>query len=345
MANIDCLVCHDTTGTYSKKKNSCGYPDKGLDLTHVAKNVGMPTRQNCGTCHWYGGGGDNAKHGDLSSDLAHPDPELDVHMGGENFTCQKCHVTEAHKIAGNSTTSAVSEGSVTCTDCHDSRPHDTDSPLLNKLNDHGSALSCQACHIPVTAQNKMTLTYIDSSRISAQTQLVEKTANKMEIRTPGGYKIKERHLKPTYAWYNGTHRRYLRGDTVNLNKVTDLNPPVGNIDDPSARITPYKIMESVQAADAEFGYLIVPHLTGKDGLFTTHDWKLTAEKGMKAAGMKFSGKIAFANTRMFWRLNHGVLPKENALTCLDCHAPDGVMDFKSLGYKGDPAQVGKRSIK
>ena len=37
--------------------------------------------------------------------------------------------------------------------------------------------------------------------------------------------------------------------------------------------------------------------------------------------------------------------KDKALACLDYHAPEGVMDFKSLGYKGDPAQVEKRSIK
>lgn len=345
MVNIDCLVCHDTTGTYSKKKSSCGYPNEGLDLTKIARNVGMPTRQNCGTCHFYGGGGDNAKHGDLSSDLNQPTPDFDVHMGREDFTCQQCHVTESHYIAGSSTTSAVCEGCVSCTDCHDARPHDPSSPLLDKLNDHDSALSCQACHIPVTATNKMTLTYIDSSQLSEQTQLVERTPDKIEMRTKGGLKIKERNLKPTYAWYNGTHRRYLRGDPVDLETVTDLNPPVGSIDDPSAKITPYKIIQSRQAADAQLGYLIVPHLTGKDGLFKTQDWQLTAEKGMKAAGMKFSGKIAFVDTRMFWRLNHGVLPKEKTLSCLDCHAPDGVMDFKALGYDGDPAQVGRRPMK
>jgi len=29
-------------------------------------------------------------------------------------------------------------------------------------------------------------------------------------------------------------------------------------------------------------------------------------------------------------------------SCLDCHGPDGVMDFKALGYKGDPMTSGWR---
>jgi hypothetical protein len=46
---------------------------------------------------------------------------------------------------------------------------------------------------------------------------------------------------------------------------------------------------------------------------------------------------------MRWRINHEVAPAKDALSCLDCHRPDGVMDFKKLGYKGDPAAVGGRS--
>ena len=124
--------------------------------------------------------------------------------------------------------------------------------------------------------------------------------------------------------------------------MTVLNAPDGSIDDPLAKITPYKLMKSHQAFDASYGYLIVPHLTGKDGLKATHDWQITAEKGMKAAGLKFSGTIAFADTMMYCRLSHGVVPKKKALSCLDCHGPNGVMDFKALGYEGDPMATGGR---
>jgi len=49
------------------------------------------------------------------------------------------------------------------------------------------------------------------------------------------------------------------------------------------------------------------------------------------------------NTSMHWRLNHGVTPRQEALSCTDCHRSDGVMDVKALGYTGDPAIKGGRA--
>ena len=65
--NIDCLVCHDNTETYAKASNQGGAPVMTLDFNKIAENVGPPKRTNCGVCHFFGGGGDNVKHGDLSS--------------------------------------------------------------------------------------------------------------------------------------------------------------------------------------------------------------------------------------------------------------------------------------
>jgi len=31
-----------------------------------------------------------------------------------------------------------------------------------------------------------------------------------------------------------------------------------------------------------------------------------------------------------------VQPAARALQCLDCHGPDGRMDWRALGYSGDP---------
>jgi hypothetical protein len=81
--NVDCLVCHDTTGTYRKLPGLAGHPPykdmefpphsgkivKAPDLGQVARNVGKTSRANCGACHFYGGGGDAVKHGDLDSSM------------------------------------------------------------------------------------------------------------------------------------------------------------------------------------------------------------------------------------------------------------------------------------
>jgi rhodanese-related sulfurtransferase len=67
--NVDCLACHDNSGKYAKAAGGAGMPDPTVDLTEVAQHVGRPQRANCGTCHFFGGGGNNVKHGDLESAL------------------------------------------------------------------------------------------------------------------------------------------------------------------------------------------------------------------------------------------------------------------------------------
>ena len=152
--------------------------------------------------------------------------------------------------------------------------------------------------------------------------------------------ISRKHLKPVYAWYNGTHRRYLPGDPADISGSTALNPPLGDIHDPKAKITPYKLHQGVQPADAEYGYLIVPKLW--KGYWGHFDWNKAAIDGMKGVGLKYSGKLTFVKTDMYWRLNHEVAPKEKALSCTDCHRKDGAIDFRALGYEGDPAVTGGR---
>jgi len=39
-----------------------------------------------------------------------------------------------------------------------------------------------------------------------------------------------------------------------------------------------------------------------------------------------------------------VQPKEKALQCNECHGPQGVMDFKALGFDGDPMFRGDRRV-
>jgi Ni/Fe-hydrogenase subunit HybB-like protein len=128
MSKIDCLVCHDTTGKYEKAPPAAGFPVKNLDLVAIAQNVGRPSRANCGiNCHFRGGGGDAVKHGDMSSTLAEPDKDHDVHMGvtdgGLDFRCQDCHKTRNHMISGRSISVAAVEGDLSCEYCHTDRPH------------------------------------------------------------------------------------------------------------------------------------------------------------------------------------------------------------------------------
>lgn len=42
---------------------------------------------------------------------------------------------------------------------------------------------------------------------------------------------------------------------------------------------------------------------------------------------------------MYWKVNHMVVPKSQALKCNECHAEKGRLDWKALGYAGDPQRV------
>ena len=103
--SVDCLVCHDRTGKYyrlppTRGNSACAAMFEGRDpinFAKVAQHVGLPGRENCGTCHFNGGGGDGVKHGDLDSSLNSPSKALDVHMSGQgqNFACSECHLSKA----------------------------------------------------------------------------------------------------------------------------------------------------------------------------------------------------------------------------------------------------------
>src|SRR3990170_2164723 len=52
--NVDCLACHADLATYGK--GDYGNPTEGVDLLASARSVRAPTRENCGKCHFDGGG-------------------------------------------------------------------------------------------------------------------------------------------------------------------------------------------------------------------------------------------------------------------------------------------------
>ena len=127
---------------------------RGWTLPPVAQGVGLPTRRNCGVCHFAGGGGDAVKHGDLDGTMYFPTERIDVHMGKLNFDCQECHRTKNHRIPGRSMSVSVDDSNrVACTDCHSQTPHREE-----RLDSHTKTVACQTCHIPkmaVEAATKM----------------------------------------------------------------------------------------------------------------------------------------------------------------------------------------------
>ncbi len=344
-SNIDCVVCHETTGTYKKIPTGAGAVDPSVDLVAVAQSIGSPSRETCGgSCHFFGGGGDNVKHGDMSSALLEPSRELDVHMGGMDFDCQNCHKTTAHNVAGRFAGVPGSECRVLCSDCHGDTPHQ--GVFKERLDGHSDSIACQTCHVPAFAREVPTKMYWDWSKAGQDLDTVpvdeygKATYNMMK-----GEFIWGMNVTPTYAWFNGSFDKYYLGDEVDPDGITVLTAPLGDRYDADSKIYPFKIHLAKQISDAQYDYLIIPDLFGgEDAYWVTYDWDRASRAGMEYVDMPYSGQYEFVETSLYESINHEVAPKEGALQCKDCHLDDGAMDFSALGYEGDPMIVGERMV-
>ena len=336
--NVDCLACHAETSSYAK--GEFGQPAEGTDLLAAAKSVREPTRDNCGRCHFDGGGGNGVKHGDLDESLYFPAENLDVHMGRLDFQCTDCHQTTDHQIKGrmvadNYTINANEQ--VACTDCHNAVQHQDE-----RINTHVDSVACQTCHIPAIALEDPTKVVWDWS--TAGQDQAEDHFTYLKIKGTFTY---EKNYQPTYVWFNGNLQyRYLLGDKLDPSKPTMINLPAGDIQDSNAKIFPFKVHVAKQPYDTVNNILLQPRTggggNGDGGFWDTFDWPSALELGAQDTGLDYSGQYGFTETWMYWPTTHMVQPKENALQCDDCHAENGRMDWEALGYPGDPIEWGSR---
>ncbi len=341
--NIDCLVCHDNTETYVKAQEKGGAPVATLDFNKIAQGVGKPKRTNCGVCHFYGGGGNNVKHGDLEMSMFEPTKEIDIHMGidGMNLQCIDCHTTEKHNISGKLYSLASSGNNRnTCEQCHTNTPHDDD--MLNK---HTIKVACESCHIPIYAKVKATKMYWDWSTAgklrNGEPYVEEDSMGNHAYMSIKGSFVWKKNVKPDYIWFNGTASHYLEGDKISdTTRPLVLNQLNGSYSDGESKIIPVKIHESKQPFDPINRILIQPKLfadnKGEGAFWKDFNWQTASESGMKDANLSFSGKISFIRTKMYWPVNHMVSSKEQTVKCKECHTRNqsrlaGLKDFYMPG--------------
>jgi octaheme c-type cytochrome (tetrathionate reductase family) len=367
--NVDCLVCHDQSGTYKKDPKTAGLPAADVDLEVVARSIAIgkePTRKACIGCHKDAGGGDNIKHGDLSSDLVNTTREYDVHMGtdGGNLTCVACHAANHdpetgevnHGIAGMSLHS-VNEGEMRqCSDCHGNRDRIHAGTSVEPMLVEGwhDRLACQVCHIPAIARKISTKTEWywgdagqDISPIPVDPVTGRPTYDKMK-----GTFVWKNNVRPTLRYANGNWKRPVIGFSDKYSAVPiDLGSPVGDYTDPKAMIYPFKLMIGDQPVDPITKTILVPHLFGLGGgpnpYWGKYNWTTAIEDGAAYTGQDFSGTYSFEPTTMLLSVNHEISPKEMALgmnsNCGDCHASTYI-DWPALGWTKDPFDGGTRAI-
>lgn len=343
-SQIDCLVCHDRTGTYKKVPTGAGAPDPSVDLLAVARSVGKPTRNNCGTCHFYGGGAEGVKLGTMDSSLLEPSAQIDVHMGGGDFACTRCHTPDSgnpHAVLGSRYSQAQADH-VMCQDCHGAEPAGHSSIL----NSHSQRVACQTCHIPAMARGgKPTKTFWDWTTAGEKNpdgsdKTVVDENGYVVYQTKKGTFEWDENIIPEYRWFNGNVTHVTLEDPVMQGEVVVINQLHGDLEDSSARIFPVKRFRAIQPYDAGRNTLAIPNLFGSESeaFWKSYDWELALSSGMAYAGKPYTGPVGFIESEMYWIQNHMVAPADQALECADCHKAGSRMSFSQLGYAPERAK-------
>ncbi len=334
LENIDCLICHASGYRRDLYKNPDGSVawkpilwKNQVGLDSVAKRISLPKRTMCLRCHAGSGGGPNFKRGDLEYTLTDCDSNFDVHMAknGNDMQCIDCHAGKNHDIPGSGTDIAgdgESTATVACNneDCHGNAPHEAEI-----LNIHAKRVYCTVCHIPDFAKHDATDMDRDWSKPVYHAKQ-DKYSPTIKF---------EKDVKPVYAWYNGTTWEQLPKTPVKFlpDGSVGLMVPQGSRKDPKSKIYAFKLHRAT-----------LPVLKGKNWLIPIVVEKFFADgninKAVVNAAKDFYGidnaKYKWVRTERWMGVFHEVQPAKNALKCLDCHGPNGRMNWKALGYDGDP---------
>lgn len=154
-------------------------------------------------------------------------------------------------------------------------------------------------------------------------------------------------VKPVYGWWNGTGAVALLDQPVKAGasgKVS-LYKPAGSINDPKSRIYAFKYHTGKLPVETASGRMI-PVQVG--ATFRTGNTMASAVGGAKGyLGKELTAKdISYVEVERWMGIFHEVVPKAQALKCADCHASSGGrLDWKALGYQGDPQKAGGRKVK
>lgn len=297
--SIDCLICHSSRYDFSKRKpgkRSDGTVVMGQDRsTEAAANLARPTSKTCMICHESAGGGVLVKRGFSI------DPSKDVHVANK-MVCIDCHQVKNHKFpTGYDPNNWAHDGErVSCAgECHTNKPHkDAD------LNRHAEKIACQTCHIPKTG-----------GASAKDFTKWEKQEN--GFWEPSTLKREVNETTPVYAWYNLTV----------ANRPTFIGPKGSRVDGKS-KIYPFKIFQGKAYFNKKSGELMAMDFAPP---MASGDTLAGVASAAKIMGIKDYEPVPGWQT-IYFGSNHLVGPKKNALSCTSCHVPNGVLNFRELGY-------------
>lgn len=301
-----------------------------VSILQAALDITLPSKDSCLNCHTKAGGGNNFKRGDIEEYHRDPPRSFDVHMasqdkGGAGLGCLDCHTAVDHKIAGRGSDLRPREllDQVACTNCH-TPEHNED------IAKHTARVNCTVCHIPVFAKAAAT----DMDRDWSQPGDLVAAKGLYEP-----HHAKGTGVIPEYKFFNGLSYFYQFGDPVlpEENGRVVMSAPEGKITDSGAKIHAFKHHLATQPVEPNNGRLL-PLKIGK--FFETGVIDEAVELGAAAVGWEYKGHD-FAKTERYMGLFHEVAPKEQALSCNDCHNGGTRLDFAALGYTPKAKYNGK----
>lgn len=334
LENIDCLICHASGYRRDLYQNADGSwrwkpilwkNQEGMDS--VSKRISLPKRTMCLRCHAGSGGGPNFKRGDIEYTLHDCKADFDVHMGtnGGNMQCIACHRGEDHHLRGRGADLSASDDPQQPLSCDNSACHGKAPHLAAVLNYHAKRVYCTVCHIPEFAKKDPTDMFRDWSKPHYSAQ-----------KDKYGPTIKfEKDVTPVYAWFNGKTWVQLPGKPVR--RLADgsvaMMLPQGSRSDPNARIYAFKVHRAEMPVLKKKKW-IVPIVV--EEFFANGK----IDEAVRSAAQKMYGiqdaQYTWTRTTRYMGIFHEVQPAAKALTCLQCHGPKGRLDWKALGYQGDP---------
>lgn len=299
-AAIDCLVCHSAKYDFRKRKpfkDEAGRVVMGQDRSReAAMAVGKPGVKNCMVCHEAAGGGVLLKRGFAFT------PETDVHAA-KGMVCVDCHKAKDHRIpTGYDPNNWANDGvRIACADCHGETPHGDEA-----IDRHTARIACQTCHIPRTGG-------------AFAKDFTKWTKGSDGFFEPTTLRREANETRPAYAWYNRT-----------VANTPAFIGPRGSREDAESRIYPFKIFEGRAYFDRKTGTLLSMDFAPP---MSTGDTLAGVASAAKTLGIASYDPVPGWQT-IYFGSNH-LVTKAKALSCADCHARNGVLDFRALGYTAD----------
>jgi hypothetical protein len=336
LENIDCLICH--AAGYRRDLVEIGEKQyewrpmlwKNKDgLDSVSKRISLPKRAMCLRCHSSSGGGPNWKRGDLEYKLNDCDSDFDVHMAsnGLNLQCVSCHAGEDHRVRGRGTDLAGTDfpsKPLSCDnrECHGPTPH-----KAMVLNHHLERIYCTTCHISRFAKEDATDMVRDWSKPAYHPETDKYTATITLAKD----------VKPVYAWYNGTTKAQLPAEPalIRSDGTVGIMIPQGLIGDPKSKIYAFKLHRGKLPVLNDRNW-VVPIVV--EEFFVDGKIDPAVRNAAKDLYKIENAQYSWKETVRYMGLFHEVQPASKALQCLDCHGPEGRMEWKNLGYNSDPLQ-------